>query len=239
MNPLLAEAQRAVRETSTTTRPLSVSDVIVKTGVLLLVLLVGAGVGWLLLPYNWLVIIALGIGAVFLAIAAVRKRTPGPGLPAAYSLVEGLIIGSFSALMATLYGNGIVTSALLATLSVFVVVLAINFIPAVRNSGKGRKFFGVVILAYLLLSLVSLGFAVFAGTGDGWGFFGLGTFGLLLSAGAVALSAWSLLLSFSAVDDALRMEADEGYGWLLSMGLIVSIAWVYLELLRFLGLARR
>lgn len=240
-NPLLAEAVKAVSQggAEEPARELAVSDVIVKTGALLLAVIAGAVVGWTVLPYNFLVVMVLAIGAVGVGIAAARKRTPGPALPAVYSVLQGLIVGSFSALMAATYGGEIVSTALMATLAVFAVCLGLNFVPAIRYSSKGRRFFTVAIIGYLVLSLVSIGFAFFAGTGGGWGFFGLGAFGIMLSVGAVALSSWSLLISFGAVDEAMRAGASEKYGWILSMGLIVSIVWVYLEILRLLALTRR
>ncbi len=240
-NPMLEEAQRALRSPGVQHAPeeLSVADVLVRTAALLAMVAVGAGLGWLFIPYSLLTIILLSVAAIGLAVTAARKMTTSPGLPVAFSLVEGLLVGSFSGYLANLYGGEIVYTAVAATAAVFVTCLAVFFIPAVRNSGQGRKIFAVMIIGYIVLSLASFGLAVFTGLGGGWGFFGLGTFGILLSIGAVALSAWSLVINFGSVDEALKQRASRDFAWILSMGLVISIVWVYLEILRLLALLQR
>jgi uncharacterized YccA/Bax inhibitor family protein len=240
-NPMLEEAPRALRSPGVQqiSEDLSVADILVRTVALLAMVVVGAGIGWVFIPYNLLTIILLSVAAIGLAVTAARKMTTSPGLPVAFSLVEGLLVGSFSGYLANLYGGEIVYTAVAATAAVFVTCLAVFFIPAVRNSGQGRKIFTVMILGYIVLSLASFGLAVFTGLGGGWGFFGLGTFGILLSIGAVALSAWSLVINFGSVDEALKQGAPRDFAWILSMGLVVSIVWVYLEILRLLALLQR
>ena len=240
-NPILEEAQRALRTppVQQISEDLSVADILVRTVSLLALVVVGAGIGWVFIPYNLLTIILLGGLATGLGVTAVRTMTTSPGLPVAFSLVEGLFVGSFSGYLANLYGGEIVYTAVAATAAVFVTCLAVFFIPAVRNSGQGRKIFTVMGIGYFVLSLASFGLAVFTGLGGGWGFFGLGTLGILISIGAVALSAWSLVINFGSVDEALRQGAPREFAWLLSMGLVVSIVWVYLEILRLLALLQR
>ena len=74
------------------------------------------------------------------------------------------------------------------------------------------------------------------GVGGGWGFYGVGTFGLLLALAGVLLAAFSLMLDFEAIKQGIAMGLPERESWRLSFGLLVTIVWLYLEILRFLAI---
>ena len=95
----------------------------------------------------------------------------------------------------------------------------------VRN---GKERMGLGCFAMKVLSMAS--------TGDGWGFYGVGTLGLLLCAFGVVLACWSLLMDFGRIDQALNVGAPRSYDWTFGVSLASSIVWVYIELLRMLAI---
>jgi len=95
----------------------------------------------------------------------------------------------------------------------------------------------MALVGYLIFSLVNV-VAAFMGVGSGWGFGGSGVLGIAISLFAVGLASYSLAVDFDTIDRAVAAGAPEKYSWLLGHGLIVSLVWLYLEMLRLLARMR-
>ena len=93
------------------------------------------------------------------------------------------------------------------------------------------------MLGYFFLGIVSFIFAILGG-GDGWGFYGLGTFGILLSLLGVALASWSLLINIGQTDTALKAGVPRSYDWTFGVSLTSSLVWLYMEILRLLAIVQ-
>ena len=238
-NPLLKEALAAIANTKDDTTGASVqySDIILKTTALYVITVISAAIGWLYLPT--VAALPLVFGALGVAIAAIVRKQVGFSLPVLYAVLQGGAVGIISELFAQQYGSDIVTTAVIATAVVFAICLAVFQIPAVRNGSQGRKIFFVAIISYLVLSVISLIAGAFFGVGDGWGFYGLGWLGIAIAVGATILSAWSLVIDFGDADKAVKNQYPESFSWTLSLGLLISTIWVYLNILRLLALLRR
>jgi uncharacterized YccA/Bax inhibitor family protein len=78
--------------------------------------------------------------------------------------------------------------------------------------------------------------AAIFGVGGGWGFYGVGGLGLLLCAVGVLLASFSLMLDFEAIKQGIAMGAPERESWRMAFGLLVTLIWLYLEILRFLAI---
>jgi uncharacterized YccA/Bax inhibitor family protein len=236
-NPLLSEALKALTtapDNSTETR-VHYADVIVKTAIMFAVTIMFAVVGWRLGNIGLLLVLPLSLAGVLVVFLAYRRPGRGPALPLTYAALEGTVVGSISMMFAAQYGSDIIITAVLATAVVFGVCLAVFSVPAVRESGQGRRFFTVALISFLLLSVVSMLAGVFFGVGGGWGFYGLGWAGIAIALVATALSAWSLVIDFGDVDRAVRTGAPETVTWTLALGLLVSTIWLYLNMLRLLS----
>ena len=93
-------------------------------------------------------------------------------------------------------------------------------------------------MGYLLFSLVNVA-AAFMGVGAGWGFGGKsGMLGIGISVLGVGLASYSLAIDFDSVDRAVAAQLPEKYSWLMAHGLIVTLVWLYLEILRLLARLR-
>jgi uncharacterized YccA/Bax inhibitor family protein len=78
------------------------------------------------------------------------------------------------------------------------------------------------------------------GQGAGWGFGGKnGMLGIGISVLGVGLASYSLAIDFDSVDRAVKAQMPEKYSWLLAHGLIVTLVWLYLEILRLLARMRQ
>ena len=90
-------------------------------------------------------------------------------------------------------------------------------------------------MSYLGIGLVSFIAAIF-GVGGGWGFYGVGALGLALCLIGVALAAFTLVLDFDAIQKGVEAGLPERESWRAAFGLMVTLVWLYLELLRFLAI---
>ena len=215
---------------------LTLDDVVMKTAGLFTLMLVFAAVGWVLTPQVGPVLLLGGIAlTLVLGFAIALKKTISVPLIVVYAVVEGLLVGSISAIYATRY-EGIVTQAVLATLSVFAGMLLAYKVGLIKVTARFRRMVTMAIFGYMIFALVNLGYALV--THSAFGIGGTSPLGIGISIFAVGLASFSLALDFDAIERAIAAGAPQRYSWLLAHGLIVTLVWLYLEILRLLGRAR-
>jgi uncharacterized YccA/Bax inhibitor family protein len=219
-------------------------DTIVKTAVSFGVLLAGAVVGWMLGSYPIVTIGAALIGFV-LALVNIFKREPSPALVLAYAAFEGVFVGGISMLYTLLFNNSaIVPMAVFGTLGVVGVTLALFASGKVRASKRATKIFLVLLVGYAAFSLVNL---VLMWTGVTNSMFGLRDLqidlgfisfplGVPLGILVVLLAAYSLVVDFDGIKRGVERGAPRKYAWTAAFGLMVTIVWLYLEILRLLAI---
>jgi uncharacterized YccA/Bax inhibitor family protein len=221
-------------------RALSIDDVVTKTAISFVVLLVGAGVGWVLTPsIPFLPFVAMIAALIVFFVGAFRK-TPGAGVVLTYSALEGVMVGGVSMFYQQIVntqgdGTNIILQAVLGTLVAFAVMLFLYRSRIIKVNGTFVKIMMVAMVSYLVIAVVSL-ISAFFGVGGGWGFYGVGGLGLLLCAAGVALAAFTLNLDFASIEQGINEGLPSKYAWTMAMGLIVTLVWLYLEILRFLAI---
>jgi len=221
-------------------RPMTIDDVVTKTGIAFLALVIGAGIGWVLTPaMPWLPFAAMILGLVIFFVGAFRKL-PQAGTVLSYSLVEGVFLGGISMfyqdfVAASGSDANIIAQAVLGTLVAFAVMLVLYRTRIIKVNGTFVKIMMVAMISYLVIALMSFVAALF-GVGGGWGFYGVGGLGLLLCVVGVGLAALSLNLDFAAIEQGINEGLSEQYSWRMVFGLIVTLVWLYLEILRFLAI---
>lgn len=218
----------------------TVDDVVMKTLALFAVLLVTAGVTWVLTAASPALTMPIWLAGMFGGLAVglaigFMKRISVP-LIVGYAVLEGAFVGAFSRVMESWY-PGIVMTAVVATLATFAGMFLGFKAGFIKVTSRSRRIFGMAALGYLLFSLVNV-VALFAGWTHGWGFGGSGMLGILISVLGVGLASYSLAIDFDSVDRAVQMGAPQRYSWLLAHGLIVSLVWLYVEILRLLARMR-
>ncbi len=222
-------------------RRVTIHDVIAKTGMNFVLLIIGAVIGWQLTPtMPWVMWVSMLVG-LGLGLANTFMKSIKPPLVLAYAFVEGIFLGGISwwydALVqqANPEYTGLISQAIIGTLVAFGVMLALYSSRIIKVNGTFMKVMMVALISYGLIALASFVAALF-GVGGGWGFYGVGTLGLLLCAFGVLLAAFTLNLDFAAIEQGVKMGLPERESWRMSFGLLVTLVWLYLEILRLLAL---
>jgi uncharacterized YccA/Bax inhibitor family protein len=216
-------------------------DTIRKTVLSFVILLATAALGWVITPVT---IIPLVIGALVglvLGLVNAFKKEPSPPLILAYGAAQGLVVGGISVIFEQLY-EGVVTQAVLATLVVVGVTLALFANGKIRASKKATKVFMIAMIGYLVFSLVNFGMMAFGAIDAPFGLrsqeiFGI-PLGLLIGVLVVIMAAYSLVLDFDFIQRGVNNRAPRKYGWSGAFGIMLTVIWLYVELLRIFAIAR-
>ena len=223
--------------TSVETGRMSYNDVIVKTLITFGVLIAGAVVGWTI-PI--LMIPGFVVGLV-LALVNIFKKNPSRGLILAYAGFQGLFVGGLSAMFNTMW-DGIVTQAIWGTVAVVGVTLFLFLSGKIRSSARATKIFLVAMVGYLVFSLTNFGLMVFGVTDAMFGLRSYEIFGIplgfFLGILVVLLAAYSLVLDFESIKAGVESGAPAKFGWQAAFGIVVTVVWLYIEILRLLAILR-
>ena len=159
-----------------------------------------------------------------------------PVLGPVYAVIEGLIVGAVSRVYQDFYGEGIVTNALLAT-GVVVLVMAILYgTRTIRVTERMRSIVVAATLGVFVFYVITLLLA-FAGIEMPlvWD---AGPLGILFSLAVIGLAAFNLLLDFDLIEHGVAEGAPGYMNWYAAFGLLVTVVWLYLEILRLLAKLR-
>ena len=213
-----------------------------KTAILLVLALAGAMFTWAqfsaamaagnpgaVMPYVW----GGAIGGFVVALVTIFKKAWSPFTAPAYAVLEGLFLGAASA-MFELRFPGIVMQAVGLTFGTLAALL-LAYRSGLVKATEGFKL-GVVAATggIALLYLVNLGMRLF-------GFEGMdfihqsSTVGILFSVGVVIVAALNLVLDFDFIEQGVEQGAPKYMEWYAAFGLLVTLVWLYLELLRLLS----
>ncbi|ERK71120.1 Bax inhibitor-1/YccA family protein [Leifsonia aquatica] len=238
----LQEMYESPSATSVDTDRMTVEDTIRKTAIGFGVLVAFAVVGWVV-PFLWIVGGIAGLVLAFVNIFRNRKKLPSAGLTLAYAAAEGVFIGGISAFYEAL-ADGVVIQAVIGTIVVVGVTLALFASGKIRASAKATKVFLIAMVGYLLFSIVNLVLMATGAVDDPWGLrgsfhiFGI-PLGLVIGVLVVIMCAYSLVLDFDAIQQGVKNRAPRAYGWAGTFGIMVTVVWLYLELLRIFALSSR
>ena len=208
---------------------LTMNDVMVKTGINLGLVAVGAAVAWFM-P----VLMLLGmVGGLVLGLVNSFKKKVSPVLVMTYALMEGMLLGGLSAVVDMRY-PGVAIQAVLATLVVAGTTLALFANGKLRATPKLNKIFMIGAIGYLAYGFISiLGAGIFGSSLNSFSIGGI-PLGLVVGLFAVALATYSLLLDFTTTSEAVEAGLPERESWRLAFGLTASLVWLYVEILRVL-----
>ncbi|WP_022867642.1 Bax inhibitor-1/YccA family protein [Schaalia vaccimaxillae] len=224
-------------------RQMTYDDVIVKSGISFGLLLVGAFLGWTVAAANPGLGMMIALGSILIAFVCVLvvsfSKTIRPAVILTYAGFEGFALGAISGVTESVY-PGIVIQALLATAAVFGVTLALFASGKVRNSPKLAKFTLIAlvgILVYRILDMVLSMTGLLQGGFDQMTFMGL-PLGLIVGLVAVVIGALCLIQDFDQVKVGVQQGAPAKYAWMCAFGIMVTVVWLYLEILRILSYLR-
>lgn len=218
-------------------------DVIVKTAACLAVLLLGAAITLFVAPGTANLLMVVGaLGGFVLAMVNTFKKQPSPALILTYAGLEGLFLGGLTRLLDGLY-PGVGLQAVIGTLAVFGVTLALFKSGKVRATPKAVRFFMIATLGYLVFAVINM---VMVWTGVVHSPFGLSTsvhifgipLGVFIGVLAIGLAAFSLVMDFTSIEQGVQQGAPQRYSWTAAFGLTVTLVWLYVEIIRLLAILR-
>jgi uncharacterized YccA/Bax inhibitor family protein len=247
-NPALNSAafQRGLAQAAPAERTgMTASGTYVKTGLLLVILVLAAAFGWsqveialvkgseMALPpsWTWLLVLLTFILGIAGAFAYRSAAIIGP----LYALCEGALLGIVAHYFNLEY-EGIVLQAVVATIAVFTATLVLYGVGVIKVTARRATGVTVAIGALALVWALAWLLSLF---GINFQFLYAPTpLGILLSLGIVVLGALSLPLNFEFVKRAAAAGSPKFMEWYAAYGLMLSLIWMYVSILRLLALLR-
>jgi uncharacterized YccA/Bax inhibitor family protein len=214
-------------------RPMTIDDVVVKTVTLLGIVGIAGAAAWTLVPDALVGAAWIGAAIVGLVLGLIISfsRMANPALVVTYAVVEGAFVGLVSKFFETVY-PGIVIQAVVATFGVFFLMGVLYKARVIRATPKFVKGMIAVMAGLffvMLLNFVLALFGVSTGLREG------GALGIGFSIICIVVASLSFILSFNEVEEGVRMGLPQRYSWTAAFGILVSLIWLYLEVLRLLS----
>jgi uncharacterized YccA/Bax inhibitor family protein len=253
-SPVLTEERfgSAARDADSTSR-FTVQGAITATGVLMVLLVGAAVVGWLSAPDIpqrivrgqvveaapgdipvWVFLSALvGFGFALVTVFVPKlARVTAP----LYALCYGVFIGALSHVYNSSY-DGVVTQALFATLSIFTVMLLLY---ATRIIKVTNRFVMVVVGATMGIMAMYLAAFVVSLFGGSVSFLSNGSaLAIGISLFIIVIGALNLAIDFAFIERAAQHAVPKSLEWYAAFGVVVTLVWIYLEVLRLLAMLNR
>lgn len=227
-------------------RPMTIDDVVTKTGITLGVLSVVAVISYFVVSANLALAMPLTLigalgGLALVLIATFGRKQDNPAIVLGYAVLEGMFVGAVSFVFANVVVSGanagaMIGQAVLGTIGVFFGMLVVYKTGAIRVTPKFTRMIVAGMVGVLVLILGNFVLAMFGvGGGDGLGLRSGGPIAIIFSLFVIALAAFSFLIDFDAADQMIRAGAPEKAAWGVALGLTVTLVWLYLEILRLLS----
>ncbi|WP_418059775.1 Bax inhibitor-1/YccA family membrane protein [Pimelobacter simplex] len=185
----------------------------------------------------------VGAGLAFvLSLVNSFKRVISPALVIAFAVAEGVALGAISKLYDAAFGadsgsyGGIVMQAVVGTFAAFAGTLAAYKFFDIKVGQKFRTFVVAAMFGMVALGLMELVLSLFHSQ---LGLFGFGGLGLVFSVVGLVLGVFMLILDFDFIEQGIANGIPERESWRASFGLLVSLVWIYTNLLRILAILQQ
>jgi uncharacterized YccA/Bax inhibitor family protein len=216
-------------------RPMSIDDVVIKTVALLAIVGIAGAVAWNVVPISSTRPIAIAAGLIGLVLGLVISfmRMANPALIVTYALIEGVFVGLISKSYQVIAGyQGIVLQAVVATFGVFFLMAFLFKSRVIRATPRFTRGLIAVIGGLFAVMLINFVLALF---GVDTGLRSNGALGIIFSLVCIVVAALSFILDFDQIEQGVRMGLPQRYSWVAAFGILVSLIWLYLEILRLLS----
>ena len=238
-NPTLrADTFKGIYSSNTNDNVMTLQGTVNKTALLLLAVIIPALYTWNLLnsTENFQIFVkyyrAAALGAFVIAIIIVFKKEWAPYLAFIYSVLQGFILGGLSAIF-NYQMPGIVMQALVLTFGIFAILLIIYKLKIIEPT---ENFKLIVCSATACIALYYLASFILS-------FFGIEvpfihentTAGILFSVFIVVIASMNLVVDFDFIEQGVAQKAPKCMEWYGAFGLMVTLIWLYIEILRLLA----
>lgn len=232
-NPILNEDRFSPQERILDGEPMTINGAVNKTFMLFVCLIAGALISVYTLftmPAFVFGMVTLGavLGFILVLVTCfnikLAKYTAAP-----YALFEGLFLGSVS-MMFEAQWHGIVLQAVFATFATMFVMLALYKARIIRYTAKFQAVLTTAMFSILAIYLIQF-IASFFGRGIPL-IWEAGPVGIAFSLVVVGIAAFSLVQDFFFIETASQNMLSKDYEWYGAMGLMITLIWLYMEILR-------
>lgn len=219
-NPVL----RVARNAEVSTQPVTYTNVAMKS-LLLVSITMGVALFMLTSATLWRVEIIIGafVLAIISAITGTLSVRLSPYAGVVYAAAEGVLLGMISAVFESEF-QGIIQTALLTTIIVLAVMMLLYSTDIIKVNQRFTSFVVVAMISVILMSLLGLILGLSSGLY------------VLISIVSAILACLYLMIDFEMIRNAVEGQIDKKYGWVLALGLMVTLVWLYIEILRLLAI---
>ena len=242
-NPALQEKsfQGTILEGISTGQEMTIKGTMNKFGVLMALMIASTLFAWSQFDKGSdpMPLMLVGVfGGLGLAIVMMIKKQWAPFLAPGYAILEGLFVGSISAMYNYAY-PGLPTQAVALTLLVTLIMFVLYRYRIIKVTKKLRTVVVVATAAIAVFYLIQ--WITFLAMGSPIGSFtnAATPMGIGFSILVVGLAAFNLLLNFDTIEKGVELRANKFMEWYCAFGLLVTIVWLYLEILRLLSKFQR
>ena len=228
MNPVLNK--KTFSNLSYEQEVMTVNGVINKSFILWLLLAVGAYFGWAYPSVTAPLLMPAILIALVLSIIIVFKKNTVSLLSPFYAFCEGLVLGTLTLFFEKDY-PGIAFNAIFLTITVLFCMLAAFKAGFIKATGKFRLIVAVSTIAICLLYVVELILSLCGVAST--------PLGIAFSVFVVIIAALNLIIDFDMIEQGVSYGAPKYMEWYGAFALMVTIVWLYLEILRLLSKIRR
>lgn len=230
-------------------QPMTIDDVVVRTGMTLGAVALFGVINYFLFMSNpglGMALMFVGmLGGLVLGLVIAFKQITNPIAILSYAALEGLLVGGLSAflgltLSATLgdpsEGTSLVTQAVIGTVAVFAVMLALYKFRIIKVTDGFVKAVTYAVMGAAALMLINFVLSFFIA--GGMGLRGPTWLGLGVGIVFVVLAALTLAIEFRGIEEGVAAGIPNRFAWQFAFGLTVSLVWLYIEILRLLWIIK-
>ena len=212
---------------------MTVGGTAIKIAGLFVLLLTGAMIAWNVDAVKGLMIPAVFV-ALGLAIWISFSKKVRPGAVIAYALVEGVFVGTISYFFEQMY-PGIVMNAVLGTLTTAGAMFTAYSMGWIRVTSRFSKVMTFALIGYAGFGLINMLIGIFTGSAGIYS----SQYGWVAGLIGVGLAAFTLNLDFEDISQGAAQGLPREFEWRAAFGLLVTMVWLYLEILRLLAIFNR
>ncbi|MGH1338272.1 MAG: Bax inhibitor-1/YccA family protein [Aureispira sp.] len=215
---------------------MTIQGTVNKTMLLAVILIISAVLSAKFIPPSRAVFLGSMFAAVGVAFFTYKKPEIAHILAPIYAVLEGIAMGTFTYMMAYLYAGDpeIITNAIMLTALCLVSMLGAYKFGLIKATKKFRSFIVTATGAIMMMYLVSIGLS-FVGITIPY-LHTASLFGIGISLFIIGIAVLNLILDFDTIERGAEMGAPKMMEWVSGMGLLITLVWIYFEILKLLAI---
>lgn len=227
-----------VKANATSTELMTVNGSLAKTGVLLALVIAFGAWTWNFTANDparaWPLVIGASFAAMIVAIVTIFKK-PSPLLSVMYAVFQGIVLGGISQVFNEAY-SGIVLQAVLITLAITTAMLVLYKTGVIKVTQKFKSAIILATVGVLFFYIATWIIGIFSPAI--YEFVTIGTSGVVIAAIIVIIAALNLIIDFDFIDKGAQQKLPKDFEWYAAFGLMVTLIWLYISILRLLFASR-